>query len=69
MKKAKQELPPGFTVKKIRRVISFYDAQPPEEAIIEAETGLKTQIGVPADLLDDVRRYVAKRISDKRKTA
>lgn len=70
MKRKKQQtLPPGFTVKRIQSIIAHYDRQTPEEAILEAEAGLKSQVGVPVDLLDDVRRYVAKRLNGKRKSA
>ena len=61
-KRIKQKLPAWLTFKQIREIVAYYDAQTPEEAIIEAGRGLQAKVGVPIDKHNDVRRHVVKRI-------
>lgn len=48
----KTKFPPGWNEEKAKRVISFYDNQSEDDAILEAETGLAIQAGnrvIPID--------------------
>ena len=60
-----QKLPKGWTHARIQGVIEYYDNQTDDEAVIEAEEGLRTSVGVPAHLVDDVRKFLANAIVGK----
>ena len=60
------KFPAGWDEGKVRRVISHYDEQSDEEALLEDQTGVEsseTVMNVPHDLVAKVREMIAKRQS------
>jgi hypothetical protein len=61
----KQELPRGWTEKKIRQVLEYYENQTEEEQVAEHEAAYKaagqTMMGVPTELVPEVRKLIARR--------
>ena len=64
----KQKLPRGWTEKKIRELIEYYDSQTEAESITEAEAAYNepgyTMVQVPNEVLNEVEAL----ISHSRKT-
>lgn len=61
----KQKLPRGWTEKKIRDLIDHYENQTEEEQVAEHEAAYmsadQTMMGVPTDLVPEVRKLIARR--------
>jgi len=64
-KKVKQKLPCGWTEKKIRELIEYYEGQSEEEQVAEHEAAYQapdqTMMGVPTELVPEVRKLIARR--------
>jgi hypothetical protein len=64
-KAKKQKLPRGWTEKKIREVLEYYENQTEEEKVAEHEAAYEapgqTMIGVPTALVPAVRKLIASR--------
>jgi len=73
MKQTKQELPPGWTEKKIRAVIEHYDAQSEDESAAEIANAPfapgETWISVPTELLGSIHRLIDRRTKKRSTTA
>lgn len=57
------QFPPGWDEEKVRRVLSFYEGQNEEEALLEDEAAMEpsdTVMTVPRDLVPKVRELIAK---------
>jgi hypothetical protein len=56
--KKKQKYPPGWDLKRIRKVIDHYEKQTEEEAVAEDEAAFKnteqTMLAVPTELVPEV---------------
>jgi hypothetical protein len=61
----KQKLPRGWTEKKIRDLIDYYENQTEDEQVTEHEAAYRsadqTMMGVPTDLVPEVRKLIARR--------
>jgi len=60
------KFPPGWDEEKVRRVLTYYDQQTEEDALLEDEAGIapsETVMNVPHDLVPKVRELIAKRHS------
>jgi hypothetical protein len=61
----KQKLPRGWTEKKIKDLLEYYENQTEEEQAAEHEAAYKsadqTMMGVPTDLVPEVRKLIARR--------
>jgi hypothetical protein len=58
--------PDGWDEEKVRRVLSYYEEQTEDEALLEDEAGMEsseTVMNVPHDLVPKVRELIAKRHS------
>jgi hypothetical protein len=59
------ELPHGWTEKRVRELIEYYDNQTEEEQIAEHEAAYhradQTMMGVPTELVPEVRKLIARR--------
>ncbi len=72
MKQAtRQKLPPGWTEKKVRELIAYYDNQTEEEgaaeiAAAEEATG-QIWMSVPSDLVPAIRALIARRHTNTKK--
>ena len=59
--------PRGWNEKKVRRVITHYESQTPEEEVAEDEAAFRDPsqvvVSIPKKLLPDVRRLIAKSLS------
>jgi hypothetical protein len=58
------KLPPGWDEAKVRRVLSYYEEQSGEEALLEDEAAVEpseTVMNVPRELVPEVRQLIAKR--------
>ena len=56
----------GWDEEKVRRVLSHYENQTEEDALLEDEAGIEsseTEMNVPYDLVPKVRELIAKRHS------
>ena len=62
MKKSKQQLPPGWTEKRVRQVIDHYENQTEEEAIAEDEAAYSdpdsTMMSVPNELVPALTQFI-----------
>jgi hypothetical protein len=62
---AEPDLPRGWTAKKIRELVDYYDNQTEEAQFAEHEAADQasdqTMIGVPTELVPEVRRLIARR--------
>jgi hypothetical protein len=62
---AEPELPCGWIAKKIRELVNYYDHQTEDEQVAEHEAAYQaseqTMIGVPTELVPEVRRLIARR--------
>ena len=62
--KRNQQLPPGWTNDRVKKVIEFYDNQTEAEAIAEAEDVFGKDgyavMEIPRNLVDKVRDMIAK---------
>ena len=66
MKKTKkQELPPGWTEKRIRELAEYYDNQTEDEQVAEIEAAWNadnvTMVAVPTELVPEVLRLLARK--------
>ena len=66
MKKTKkQELPPGWTEKRIRELAKYYDNQTEDEQVAEIEAAWNadnvTMVAVPTELVPEVLRLLARK--------
>jgi hypothetical protein len=61
----KQKLPRGWTEKRIREVLEYYENQTEEEQVAEHEAAYQavdqTMMGVPTELVPEVRKLIASR--------
>jgi hypothetical protein len=61
----KQEFPPGWNEERIKKVIAYYENQTEDEQVAEHEAALAeqthTMMIVPAELVPEVRRLIAKK--------
>ena len=60
---SQSRFPPGWDEEKVRRVLSYYEKQTEEDALIEDEAGVEpseTVMNVPLDLVPKVRQLIAK---------
>jgi hypothetical protein len=60
------KFPSGWDEEKVRRVLTHYEEQTEEEALLEDEAGIEpseTVMNVPHDLVPKVRELIAKRRS------
>jgi len=60
---SQSKLPPGWDQEKVRRVLSHYEGQSEEQAVLEDEAGVQpseTVMNVPHDLVGKVRELIAK---------
>ena len=61
----KQKLPRGWTEEKVREVLEYYENQTEAEQVAEHEAAYKaagqTMMGVPSELVPDVRKLIARR--------
>lgn len=58
------KFPPGWDEAKVRRVLSYYEHQTEEEALLEDEAAVEpseTVMSVPRELVPEVRELIAKR--------
>lgn len=58
--------PPGWDQDKVQRVLTHYEGQTEDEALLEDEAGIKpseTVMNVPHDLVGKVRELIARRQS------
>jgi len=58
-----QKLPKGWTEKRVKHLVDYYETQTDDEATQEDETALTTKetlMQVPLDLVADVRALIAK---------
>ena len=61
---SQNKFPVGWDEEKVRRVLSYYEEQTEEDALIEDEAGIEpseTVMNVPHDLVPKVRELIAKR--------
>jgi len=61
---SKEKLPEGWDEEKVRRVLSCYEHQTEEDALLEDEAGVEsseTVMNVPHELVPKVRELIAKR--------
>lgn len=62
---SKNRFPPGWDEERVRRVLDHYEEQSDEAAVAEDEdrldTGTRTVLEVPKDLLPAIRKLIAKR--------
>jgi hypothetical protein len=60
---SQNRFPPGWDEKKVREVISYYDAQTEEESIAEAEAAFENQtmMEIPTELVPFVRGLIGLR--------
>jgi hypothetical protein len=60
-----QRLPRGWTQKRIKKVIDYYEKQTEDEALAEYEAGMSvdgyTVMLVPTNLVPEVRRLIRRR--------
>ena len=65
MKQSK--FPPGWDEKRVRKLLAHYEAQTEEEALAEDEAALEdpsqTVMGIPNELVPEVRELIARRAS------
>jgi hypothetical protein len=61
----KQKLPKGWTEEKIQDLIQHYEKQSEDEQVAEHEAAYKaagqTMMGVPTELVPEVRKLIAQR--------
>ena len=61
----KQKLPRGWTEKRIREVLEYYENQTENEQVAEHEAAYKaagqTMMGVPTELVPEIRKLIASR--------
>ena len=60
----RNKYPKGWDQGKVRRVLSYYERQTDEQALVEDEAGVEpseTVMKVPRDLVPKVRELIAKR--------
>lgn len=61
---SRNKFPVGWDEEKVRRILSYYEEQTEEDALIEDEAGMEpsaTVMNVPHDLVAKVRELIAKR--------
>ena len=61
---SRNKFPVGWDEEKVRRILSYYEEQTEEDALIEDEAGIEpseTVMNVPHDLVPKVRELIAKR--------
>jgi len=58
--------PPGWDEERVREVLAHYESQTEEEAVAEDEAALEdasqTVMGIPTELVPEVRELIAKRV-------
>lgn len=68
-----KKYPPGWDEDRVRRVIAHYDQQSEEEAVAEDEAAFEDEtvvvVGIPKELVPEVRRIVAKFEKKKKASA
>jgi hypothetical protein len=61
----KQKLPRGWSEKKIRDLLEYYENQTEEEQVAEHEAAYKaagqTMMGVPTELVPEIRKLITQR--------
>ena len=61
---SQSRFPPGWDEERVRRVLSYYEQQTPEEAVAEDEAAFveqdETVMKVPHELVPAVRQLIAK---------
>jgi len=61
----KPELPQGWTERKIRELLDYYENQTEEEQVAEHEGAYaaagQTMMGVPTELVPEVRKLISRR--------
>jgi len=64
-KASKQKLPRGWTEKKVRDLIDYYENQTEEEQAAEHEAAYRaadqTMMAIPHELVPEVRKLIARR--------
>ena len=61
---SRNKFPVGWDEEKVRRILSYYEEQTEEDALIEDEAGIEpseTVMNVPHDLVPKVRELIGKR--------
>ena len=61
---SENKFPVGWDDAKVKRALSHYERQSPDDAVIEDEAGFKsgeTVMNIPHDLVPAVRELIAKR--------
>jgi hypothetical protein len=53
--------PPGWNAERVRDTIAHYDRQADDEVVAEDEAAAETAMGVPRELVPEVRDLIARR--------
>jgi hypothetical protein len=65
MKKKKEELPPGWTEERVRKLAEHYDNQTDEDQAAEIEAAWNddnvTMVAVPTELVPEVLAFIKRR--------